>query len=603
MAENQKSAGNELFNLLNRDYVTLTSDDKTHINEILTADNDVLKSKDFLQPLSGDISASERTLKTLEQLGGESTASEIMKTATDTVAKSVLAYREGTWKDPYQKEPAAQPQQPQQSQEQQLPAGGEKTKETDKPRGTLSVEQLREGAYRGTLTAEQQDQLKKIDDKKVANLENVDGDRNLSKKRDPAKDKFREEDVVKYMYEEWFLAGASWLFNKTEDFLLGSIDTALDKATRRHQTHNPPKTERDTSELNAAIGKSSQLAQITQQNMQNLSAQCDAKKTGLQEHLDDLSAYVRGEKTIDELKGFKEKDDAEFLGKLQKNPNAGEFLHVAEKRIAHDLKLIESTGKLSYLMTSIEMTDELMRNDKTWRVEDDKKRLFGKKPDQPYKDIETLKEELQNRTLTRHEKILEAVAVISEDARLHAEIAYDQMKDKPANKGEFILGAVTSQVSSFLKELESKTIMAAQKQKESVEQGQFNVVGKQPDKKVKGIIKDADELIDQKIQYGEVFNEKGFNNGESSQRVTNSQSLFTAALQENTPQGVKTILETMTTKIDLDLAQNQTAQAANDARKKSFEAMKARILKKEGQKTFDSKIAAMTAQQKSGSRN
>lgn len=581
MAED-KSAGSELFELLNKDYVALNTENKERVSEILTADKDVLKSKEFVQPLSQDKEASERTLKTLKYLGDESTATDTLKHAADTVAKSVLAYREGTWQDPYQKQPEAQPQQAEQTD------GAEKLKEADKPRGTLSVEQLREGAYRGTLTAEQQDQLKKHDEKNVADLKNLDGDRD-HKKNEASKDKFKEEDVVKYMYEEWFLAGASWLFNKTEAFVLNSIDAAIDKATRRHQIKNTPKEPQDASNLTAAVAKASQFAQVTQRAMQNLPAHCEARKAGMKQHFADLTAYVNGEKTMADLKVYDTDEKRKVLKKLKADPEkAGKFIAGASRQYDASVELIKNTGKLSFLLTSLEMTDEMMRDDKQWRTK-------GKK-DQPYLENEQLNQNLHTRATARQDKMLQAISVMMEDSRLYAEIAYDQAKDKPADKEKFIQDAVTADISSFLKKLEDRTVKIASKQASAVKDGNFDAVDKSPDKSIKKDIKETDKFIQDTIDQGKAFKKKAFENEASTERAKLNLTMLQAATVENTADNVIS-MEKGLSSVDGKLAEVQARQASNDNRKKSFEARKNKILKRDGQKNFDAKIAAMTAKQ------
>lgn len=587
MAED-KSAGSELFELLNKDYVALNTENKERISEILTADKDVLKSKDFVQPLSQDKEASERTLKTLKYLGDESTAIEPLKHAADTAAKSVLAYREGTWQDPYQKQPEAQPQQAEQT------AGAEKAKEADKPRGTLSIDQmsedqLREADYRGTLNAQGQERLKKVNEKNIADLKNVPADRDF-KKNEASKDKFKEEDVVKYMYEEWFLAGASWLFNKTEAFVLNSIDAALEKAIERHQRmRNRPKDPQDDANLNAAVAKAGQFAQVTQQAMQNLPAHCEARKAGMKQHFADLNAYVNGEKTMADLKGYDTDEKRKVLEDLKADPEkAGKFIAGASRQYDASVELIKNTGKLSLLMTSLEMTDEMMRDDKQWRTK-------GKK-DQPYLENEQLNQNLQTRAMARQDKMLQAISVMMEDSRLYAEIAYDQAKDKPADKEKFIQDAVTADISSFLKNLEDRTVKIASKQASAVNDGNFDAVDKSPDKSIKKDIKETDKFIQDTIDQGKTFKKKAFENEASTERAKLNLTMLQAAKVENTADNVIS-MEKGLSSVDGKLAEVQARQASNDNRKKSFEARKNKMLKRDGQKKFDAKIAGMTAKQ------
>ena len=93
---------------------------------------------------------------------------------------------------------------------------------------TLSVNEqqdylniLEEKNKRGLLSVDEQavynkakEEQNKKGDKKIADAGSKDGDEN----QDPDPEKkgpFKEKDVIKYMYEDWLLEGANWLWTKT----------------------------------------------------------------------------------------------------------------------------------------------------------------------------------------------------------------------------------------------------------------------------------------------------------------------------------------------------------------------------------------------------
>ena len=74
--------------------------------------------------------------------------------------------------------------------------------------GLLSVSE------KAILDKNNEDKKKTKDDKKIGDFGAKDGDEN----QDPDKEKkgpFKEKDVIKYMYEDWLLEGANWLWCKT----------------------------------------------------------------------------------------------------------------------------------------------------------------------------------------------------------------------------------------------------------------------------------------------------------------------------------------------------------------------------------------------------
>lgn len=95
----------------------------------------------------------------------------------------------------------------------------------------LQVLQKRQG-----LTNDQQDMLNKLEEENSVPVTN---NQNLQKEKpkdsEEPKDIFKEEDILKYMYEDWLLAGANWLFKKTYkavDWTLQSTNHMLYKGAR-----------------------------------------------------------------------------------------------------------------------------------------------------------------------------------------------------------------------------------------------------------------------------------------------------------------------------------------------------------------------------------
>lgn len=584
MATENQSQGAQLFNLLNRDYVTFTPDDKTEINQIVTQDTKVFESQDFLSQTKDDIKASETVLKNLKTLKEEGLFADV-KNPADMAARSIQQAREPQEEPPVQK----------QTQQQTAKPANEQTQPSKQPqpakRKSLTIEQLEEGDYRGSLTAEQQQQLKAAQDKKnIAHLENKDGDRDLSKRLKPSEDKFKDEDVVKYMYEEWFLGGMSWLFNKAESSILGGFDAALDKAARRRTKSTTSKKGDKSPQLTVATAKVADFANITQNAMQNLGNNCFNKKQDYQKRFAELRGLKDGSIKESDLKHFDKEKDKEFLQKVKSDPQFVHGLNASQKRINDDIDMLQTTGKLAFMIASIEMTDEMMRSDKMWRID-------GKRKNSYY-DEQQMSTALLERQKQIHQGILDAVSVIQEDNRLHGVIALESETD-PKNKNAYLNNAVNLGVAAFIQNLNDKVTEVAKKQAENVAEGNFEVVGKLPGSDIRKDLKNIHKMIEDTKNYGAIFNHKVFETEKSKEKVEQRQSLLRMAMEENAPRSNQNIMSQALNSVDQSLAEIAASKMDNAQRKASVEKLKARILKHEGRETFDKKIMAIKQQNSS----
>jgi hypothetical protein len=376
----------------------------------------------------------------------------------------------------------------------------------DKPRGTLTLDQLKDGAYRGTLTAEQQDQLKQQEEKE-ANLSDVNGDRQKSAKREPSRDKFRDEDVVKYMYEEWFLAGLSWCFNKTEDFLLNTIDKACDTTTNycyknatKAKGENPGNAQQadNNARLADALDRVGGFLQAAGNSRNTTQEAFDASKNNYRAIFDELKANLGKEEKDQQWTHFDPKDkDKDFIEKLQKDPHAAEQLDSLDQALAQKLDTMQNISRMAQAVTSIEMTEEFMQDKTSWKD----------------KDTNALSEEHQKRSLKRQNQIMEACNTLAETTRLTAAAKYENLSEEdkkklspdgktPIGKNAYVSQSINRDCNAFIDDLMQNCAKAQQQQNSNIKGGLFDVNGKKPDKTVQKAVKEIDRQVEQVVNQG-----------------------------------------------------------------------------------------------------
>lgn len=425
------------------------------------------------------------------------------------------------------------------------------------PLKTLSIEELNDKAYQGTLTVEQaNERRKRLDEKKIADMVSQPGD--SKKQKHESNDKFKDEDVIKYMYEDWILGGASWLFNKAEDAFLNIVDSAVEICTARAGKRKAEKQTAANERLSAASAKANAFAKMAAKSQTDLGADCAAKSASYDDILNDLSNNLNNP---DPHWEYFDKDD-EFVKELQANPSKNaEFIEHASEELKNRTQFIESTGKLAMMMTAARMTEEFMGDDGKWRNNGE------------YLSDDELKAQFTQKTKDCQKNILKAVAVISEDTRLLSEAAYDNLQGQKPDLATFTAENTDREVNAFLKQLAGTVKTAVEIQQKDLDEKAFdNFSAKKHDRSVARSIRNADNLIAQKIQNGAVYENSLFEKEHSKERIEAKTGLFEEAMKENSPAGLAKTFEYMK---QLNQYQAQT----NDARLRGVESRKQAVQK------------------------
>ena len=398
------------------------------------------------------------------------------------------------------------------------------------PQKTLSIEELKDKAYQGTLTVEQANQLRKHDDdKKIADMKNQDGDAKKNR-HEPSKDKFRDEDVIKYMYEDWFLGGASWLFNTVEAGALGLIDSACEKARERAAKYRQEKEDKKEKKLNESHTRANNFQQMTGNMMDGLGAQCQAKAESYNALMQELRDNLGNPNP--NWQHFDPNDP--FIQRLEANPaQARKFIDKTSQELQNRTKMIETTGKLAMLITSTEMVDEFMKNHKTW----------NNKNNQPASN-----EELQEMFMQRYQEtqgnILQALTVMAEDNRIMSEAIHNTMPDPKPDLETFTQQRLTQQQNDFLKQLAEKTKEASSVQQEDLNNNRFNDFSDEnASSKTRSKLNQIHKMIDGKIKDGNLYDKEIFSVEHSRERINAKAGLYEEAMKENSPQSMQKIFE------------------------------------------------------------
>ena len=434
------------------------------------------------------------------------------------------------------------------------------------PLKTLSIEELNDKAYQGPLTVEQaNERRKRLDEKKIADMVSQPGD--SKKQKHESNDKFKDEDVIKYMYEDWILGGASWLFNKAEDAFLNIVDSAVEICTARAGKRKAEKQTAANERLSAASAKANAFAKMAAKSQTDLGADCAAKSDSYDAILNDLSNNLNNP---DPHWEYFDKDD-EFVKELQANPSkSAEFIEYASEELKNRTQFIESTGKLAMMMTAARMTEEFMGDDGKWRNNGE------------YLSDKELQVIFAQKTRECQKDIFKAVSIISEDMRLLSEAAYDKLQGQKPDLATFTAENTDREVNAFLKQLAGTVKTAVEIQQKDLDEKAFdNFSAKKHDRSVARSIRNADNLIAKKIQNGAVYENSLFEKEHSKERIEARTGLFEAAMNENSPSGFVKTLEYMRQLNQYKTQTNDARLRGPESRKKAVQEFNDEIVKRD----------------------
>ena len=412
-----------------------------------------------------------------------------------------------------------------------------------------TVEAAKLAQYLGKpLTVEQKKRLE--DDKKEAELANVDENRNKHLGRDRKGDKFKDEDIIKYMYEDWFLGLMSWGCDKLEE----CVDIALDMAgdgIRSLSTRTAKKAKETTKpNLKPTLDKTTSFNNETDGLLNNFTKNAPSYAQRFIHLKKDLQNIDFAAITHEQERQLREKYGDNLISAFKAAPKKLDSLKkLSEQGIENIAGNIKAAGQCAMMLTRLEMVDEMMRSDKKWRDS-----LTGKY----LSDDELIAGDkgFVERSQKRMEKIMIAIRTLSEDARGLAKAEYGKLttkeekeawikknisdeydalinnpetseirreslikdrkkfdKNKESMSPDEISQTYSSlKVNTYLDEMVQKVQKATQKQAEFVDNERFDAISRAPNDDVKDIIGEADKetekIIDKGVGYTKFFGKK-----------------------------------------------------------------------------------------------
>ena len=292
----------------------------------------------------------------------------------------------------------------------------------EKAREDMTIQGLKEAQYRGILTADQAAALKKMEEKE-ADLENYNGDQKRPGDDDHKSKGFKDEDIIKYMYEDWFLAGMSWLFDKAED----GMKIILDRVLYGGYDYNQPVPLKASASENGKTFK--EKADAFNQNLGQTLSQTRADYEG--GDVDGRHIEGRKEKVVklgQELLEFcqnptpEKKEDLErryeaaFIDKITKDyeKNPKNLEHFLNQGAGPMLMMAELTSVMAQKTAQLEILSEAMDDKSKW--------LDGKSG--KFKDTSELETERNEKAKQIRENIIGSCLIIAEEERIWAKTRF-----------------------------------------------------------------------------------------------------------------------------------------------------------------------------------
>ena len=480
---------------------------------------------------------------------------------------------------------------------------GEKTLEISENQ-ELTDEQLKEGAYRGTLTAAQHELYNKK--KKEGAVEKFDGDKSRLPDKTEKGEKFKEQDIVQYMYEEWFLALMSWGFDKAE----GLATAALNSGWASYKEFSTAATADTAKVKDAALKSAREKLDVFRQGAAALAQKLGkSADTELQKYGTLYAELETGHDNPAQRQQFEKRCGKDFMRRLDEAEDKKGFLRLSQKEINLSLSSLAQTGNIAILLTSAEMVDEMMQNKDAW------------KRDGEYKSDSDLQRELQDRALKRQKEINDSLAAVIDDARVTSEAHfvtgnakqkerfverqimasfdtllanstldeaetkklreskkvfersyYGEYQNKPEAQTELVCQTYAAlQANLYIQDMLNRVRTIQQNQETKIKANRFDVIGKKPNKDVCNMIVSADTSA------------KNITKNAISENVEVQKGLFDAALEVNAP----LVMQKAADIVDLKLGNIEGKKAKAAERKTFLEQIKERIARRSAQNSSE----------------
>jgi len=302
----------------------------------------------------------------------------------------------------------------------------------EQKRGSLTVDQIREKANREGLVvgSDEWNKLKADEEKKKeAALENM-HDPQPGKPEHQKGEPFKEGDIIKYMYEEWFLKGMSWLFDKLDEGLENLVDRVVfsryEAKARNKEEARMAKNEKQKALFEKVAFFDGEVLKRQGKLKNKTTSQVSKYEKSCAFLLDYVKNPSEDKKTAIQASFSDPSFITVFEDSYKKDPEkVTEFLKICPKKIKQVLKHQENLSHIAMSQVAIEMTDEVMRSTGAWcQGSGDLKKNAD------------LMADYDKRVEKRQKDLFEAVSILSTDTRLRTEVEYSQLSDEA--KGKYV---------------------------------------------------------------------------------------------------------------------------------------------------------------------
>jgi len=387
-----------------------------------------------------------------------------------------------------------------------------------KPLESMTIEELNDYARRNVLNVEQKQKIDKLKkEKNEAGLEKRDLDPHRPEKKKHS-DKFKEQDVIDYMYNEWFLAGLSWLFDKVEDLADAVLDKLIDTRNQNRARRALEAHEAKGELAKETIKKIHTFEDGVDVRLKALDDRIAARDKNFDDMIDSLREIDFARLSYAEIKELKTKYKPDLIDKLVKKASeiggqakVAEFLDNCSQRNKNTYKDPDRIEKIAIMQVESEMIGEVMRSTGSWR----------KKFNSKFKTDEELLEDFDRRKEQRMNELSSSVAAIRADTHIMTEAALTQINPRdPAKLDAFIeenvLSYYNSKIASAATDKEKQTALEQREYFEttyaslsSLELRQAFIIDTIADNKVADFLREQVELEASARQIQQEDREKG----------------------------------------------------------------------------------------------
>lgn len=338
----------------------------------------------------------------------------------------------------------------------------------DETKMTFTIDELRMRRYQGkTMTVEQSKMLQQAEEEpeNEAKMEHTDVNPHLPEKKDH-KNKFRDMDILQFLYEDCFLEGLSWCFDKLEDCADLALDRLIDNAShnRAVRAHEAEMSRKDSMKKFVAVEHAFGEAALSRREKARAQIMNRQKDFAAEIALLDVDyAHLSPEKEAEMKSRYGESFVEKQKARYQASPDARkafvEFLKIAPQGFENLFKHAKQINEFAMQQVELEMRNEVMKHQKAW----------WKKGSTDFRTDDDLMAEYDSRCAKRRSELIEAVGILEKEVKMETEAAWLQIDPSDKKKQdtfvqEHVLTVIDKRINETTDRQEQSTLAKRKKQ-------------------------------------------------------------------------------------------------------------------------------------------